>query len=432
MRPVRRDEVERFDVCLDEYHWLGHRIVGETMRYVATQRDRWVAVLGFGSAALACAPRDRWVGWSRQQQFARLRYVVNNQRFCVLPEGRRPNLASAVLARVSRRLSSDYQASYGHPVLVVETFTDPARHQGSCYAAAGFTALSQTLGYGRNAGAYVYHGNPKLAWARPLRRDACGILSAAFDHPILSATVRRPVIDLNEVELDGPDGLLAALERVADPRKRRGVRHRMASVLAVAAAAVLSGARNFVAIGEYAEELPQPALARLQARRHPVTGLRVAPHEATLRRAIHSVDADELDAAVGGWLAAQVAAGRIDGEAVAVAVDGKSLRGAKQEDGRAVHLFAALIHKEAVVIAQREVDHKTNEITELRPLLEDLDLAGAVVTADALHTQRDHAKFLVEEKKADYVFTVKGNQPGTLAKVEALFEGPFPPLPHPG
>jgi len=150
---------------------------------------------------------------------------------CVLPEGRRPNLASAVLGRALRRLPSDYEACYGHPVLVVETFTDPARHQSSCYAAAGFTALGQTLGYRRNAGAYVHHGNPKLVWARGLRRDARGILSACFDHPLLSwPSDRRPVIDLNVVELDGPDGLLAVLERLPDPRHRRGVRHRLASV----------------------------------------------------------------------------------------------------------------------------------------------------------------------------------------------------------
>lgn len=408
VRPVRRDEVDQFNACLDEHHWLGHRIVGETLRYVACWEDRWVAVLGFGSAALACASRDRWVGWSKEQQFARLRYVVNNQRFCVLPEGRRPNLASAVLGRALRRLSRDYQACYGHQVLVVETFTDPARHQGSCYAAAGFTALGQTLGYRRNAGAYVHHGKPKLAWARPLRRGALGILSACFDHPLLCVpSEERPVIDLNVVELDGPDGLLAALGRVGDPRARRGVRHRLASVLAVAAAATLAGARSFTAVGEYAAELSQEALARLGARRHPVTHRYVAPHEATLRRAIKAVDPDELDAAVGAWFAEQVAAGRVPGEVAAVAVDGKTLRGAKQPDGRAVHLLSALLHKEGVVVAQRDVDHKTNEITGFRPLLEDLDLEGAVVTADALHTQRDHAEFLVDEKKADYVLSSK-------------------------
>lgn len=433
VRPIDRDEVSRFNACLDEHHWLGHRIVGETMRYVATVGDRWVALLGFGSAALACAPRDRWVGWSREAQFRRLRFVVNNQRFCVLPEGRRPNLASAVLARTLRRLSRDYQSSYGHPVLVAETFTAPQRHRGSCYAAAGFTRLGQTLGYGRSAGAYVHHGQPKLAWARPLRRDALRVLCAPFDHPLLSVSARRPVLDLNAVTLDGPDGLLVALERVPDPRKRRGVRHRQVCLLAIAAAATLAGARSLVAIGEYAAELSQDALARLGARRHPTTGRYVAPHEATLRRAVHAVDADALDATLGAWLAAQAAVARPPGEPVAVAVDGKTLRGAKQQaDGRAVHLFAAMVHRDGVVVAQREVDHKTNEITEFRPLLKSLDLEGTVVTADALHAQRDHARFLVEDKHADYLFTVKGNQPGTLDKVEALFEGSFPPLPHPG
>jgi hypothetical protein len=78
------------------------------------------------------------VGWTKPQQFRSLRHIVNNQRFCVLPAGRKPNLASAVLARALRRICGDYQARWGHPVLVVETFTDPARHRGSCYAAAGF------------------------------------------------------------------------------------------------------------------------------------------------------------------------------------------------------------------------------------------------------------------------------------------------------
>jgi hypothetical protein len=249
---------------------------------------------------------------------------VNNQRLCVLPQGRRPNLASAVLGRALRRLSADYQASYGHPVLVVETFTDPARHQGSCYAAAGFTTLGQTLGYRRNAGAYIHHGNPKLAWARPLRRDALRILSALFNHPILSPHPRTAVIDLNALQLDGPDGLLATLAQLPDARKRRGSRHRQASVLAIAAAAVLAGARSYTAIGEYAAERPEDVLARLEARRHPVTGRYAAADESTLRTAIQRVDPDALDAAVGGWLADQAAAGRLEGEPLAVAVDGKA------------------------------------------------------------------------------------------------------------
>ena len=134
-----------------------------------------------------------------------------------------------------------------------------------------------------------------------------------------------------------------------------------------------------------------------------------------------------LDQAVGGWLEEQVRQGRIEQDQLAVAVDGKSVRGARQEDGRAVHLFAAMVHREGVAVAQREVDHKTNEITAFRPLLEPLDLKGVVVTADAMHAQVDHANFLVDEEGADYVFTVKANQPGCWTpsrhSTTALFSG---------
>ena len=88
-----------------------------------------------------------------------------------------------------------------------------------------------------------------------------------------------------------------------------------------------------------------------------------------------------------------------------------------------------MVHGEGAVIAQREVDHKTNEIKALRPLLGDLDIAGAVVTADALHAQRDHAEFLVAEKQADYLLGVKENQPSLLKAIKATDpESFFPSL----
>lgn len=139
VRPIVAGERARFDGALDEHHWLGHALVGETMRYVAVDSSgEWLALVGFGAAALACKPRDAYIGWSDEAHFRRLRYVTNNQRFCVLPAGRRTNLASFVLAATLRRLSRDYEARWGHPVVMVKTFVDPARHVGICYQAAGF------------------------------------------------------------------------------------------------------------------------------------------------------------------------------------------------------------------------------------------------------------------------------------------------------
>jgi len=172
VRPIFVSEVDRFNALLRVHHWLGRRLTGQVMRYVAVLEGEWVALVGFGSAALSCSARDRCVGWSREQQYTRLRHVVNNQRFCVLPAGRRPNLASAVLARALRRVSDDYRSVYGYRVLVVETFTDPTRHTGGCYQASDFAPLGDTLSYSRSAGSYHHYGNPKRVWLYALRRDA--------------------------------------------------------------------------------------------------------------------------------------------------------------------------------------------------------------------------------------------------------------------
>jgi predicted transposase YbfD/YdcC len=146
-----------------------------------------------------------------------------------------------------------------------------------------------------------------------------------------------------------------------------------------------------------------------------------------LRRVLQQVDPDELDRVVGGWLAAQQPPAATDEGPGAVAVDGKTLRGARQADGHQVQLFAALAHGSGTVLGQRQVPATTNETTQVRSLLEGLDLAGRVVTADALHTLADHARFLVEDKGADYVFAVKGNQPGLETAINRLPSAAFPP-----
>jgi predicted transposase YbfD/YdcC len=236
-----------------------------------------------------------------------------------------------------------------------------------------------------------------------------------------------------------PAGLLAHLVRVPDPRKARGRRHTLASLLAVAVAAVLAGARSFTAIGEWATDADEPVLAALGIRRHPRTGRVLPPDEATLRRVMQRVDPDRVDDAFAAWLAAHqsvarpaaqptaaqplaTAAGRL-----AVALDGKTVRGARDHAdpaSRAPHLLSAVEHAGCVVLAQRQVDHKSNEITAARPLLEPLDLTGVLVTADAIHTQRELADWLVSVKHGHYLFIVKANQPTLYEAVQVALSGP--------
>jgi hypothetical protein len=167
---------------------------------------------------------------------------------------------------------------------------------------------------------------------------------------------------------------------VPDPRSRRGRRHTLTSLLLAAAAAVLAGARSFAAIGEWVADAPR-VLAALGTRRDPLAGVFEPPDEATIRRLLERVDAAALDAAVGAWLATQLHA---DGQQPrpgrrarrAIAVDGKAVRGTRHASGagQAMHLLAAADQKTGTVLAQAEVDGKTNEITAFAPLLEPLDL----------------------------------------------------------
>jgi predicted transposase YbfD/YdcC len=202
--------------------------------------------------------------------------------------------------------------------------------------------------------------------------------------------------------------LLDDLAQINDPRQRRGRRHALAAVLAVAVAAVLSGARSLAAIGEWAADAPQPVLAALGVRRDPLRGAYRPPGEATVRRVLARVDPDVLDLVIGRWLADQQPAPTPWSGRQAVAVDGKTLRGTGRHGVGQVHLLAAMDHIDGTVLAQRQVDGAPSEVTGFHPLLAGLDLAGVVVTADALHTQREHAEFLITGKQADYVFLVKG------------------------
>ena len=190
---------------------------------------------------------------------------------------------------------------------------------------------------------------------------------------------------------------------------------------------MLAGARSFTAVGEWVADAPPQVLAALGVRRDPLTRRFEPPGEATIRRVLEAADAGALDAAVGSWLdarlrAASQAAGHDQRPRRAVAVDGKAVRGTRHASsgGQPVHLLAALDQHAGAVLGQAAVDGKTNEITHFAPLLEPLDLAGCVITADALHTQREHAQFLVAHKKAHYILVVKKNQPGLYAQVKNL------------
>jgi predicted transposase YbfD/YdcC len=230
--------------------------------------------------------------------------------------------------------------------------------------------------------------------------------------PALDQLRREPGIAPEEVP-----GLLERLAEVPDPRGTRGVRHALVAVLALTACAVLAGATSLLAVGEWIADAPTDVLERLGVRPDPILPRRSVPSESAVRRLLARVDADALDRSVGRWLADR----RPKGAGLrALAVDGKALRGAARAGGRRVHLLAALEHTSGLVLAQLDVGQKTNEVTRFRPLLDTLpDLADVVITADALHTQREHAEYLLA-RGAHYIVIVKDNTQKLRKQLKSL------------
>jgi predicted transposase YbfD/YdcC len=269
--------------------------------------------------------------------------------------------------------------------------------------------------------------------------------------------------------------------RLTDPRRPRGIRHSLPSLVSVLVAGVACGHGGPLAIAQAAAGWDQEVLAAHGCRVSPATGQRMPPSASTVGRLPALLDADEVEAALSAWAApaaldpqvvARAAArrrrekegkenrgrrrrrppaaqalreARTDGQVraapghpwldpavtgdpqhvparPAVAVDGKERKLAKAGGKKKVHLLAAITHVPGIVIGQDKVakSGKANEVTHFRPLLEPLPLQDVLVTADAMQTTRENARFLREDKHAHFLAPVLGNQPGAYAALDAL------------
>ena len=204
--------------------------------------------------------------------------------------------------------------------------------------------------------------------------------------------------------------LMEVFAQVPDPRDPRGVRHDLATVLTLAQSAVLSGARTLLAISEWAQDANRNMLSRIG-----ITADQVLPSESTMRRTLAQLDANDLDARLAGWMATRV--GHLAGRRI-IAVDGKTMRGARTAHG-VPHLVAAFDHASGAVLGQLAVTTKSNEIPALRDLLDGMDITGAVISADAMHCQRETARHITD-RGGHYLLTVKANQPTLRAACKDL------------
>jgi hypothetical protein len=452
VRLTAESERERFDYLIETEHYLKNAtVVGQVLRYVAEYEGRWVALLVFASPALHLKPRDRWLQWSPRQVQERRHLIAQNARFLVLAAaGQWPNLASRVLKLTCARLPQDWQEHFGHPVLALETFVDPQRFRGTCYKAAGWQQLGPTQGYERNwRDFYTDTKHPKELWVRALSPAALEQLQAADLPPSLlnPAKPRPPCCPVATPKLASLWDTFRL--EMTDPRKPKGVRYALATVLTLIALALATGCKGPHAIAEFIQSLNHGQRRHLRCR--PRKGTRReydVPSERTLRRILEKVDPERLKDLLVQWMQAQNPA-----SVELLHLDGKVLKNAQPAPARSPAAEAQSVVPEPCeippelqkpkadkaltlvnfltsgqqLIDQIAVPSNTNEEAAVAAHLPQMDLAGVCITADAAHTTKANARQLSQNNGAEFLLFLKANQPLALAKAQQLLPGNFPP-----
>ena len=419
-------QIPRIQSLLQQHHYLGGiRPVGERLYYIARDGSgRWLAVLLFSAPAKHLKAREAWIGWSEEQRRRRLSLLTNNSRFLLLPEATVPNLGSRVLRLTLERLRQDWQYHYGHPVEIVETFVDPQQFCGTVYTANGWTELGQTDGWGRvRRDYYVKHEQPKRLFVRALRPQSCRSLQAEQLKPDL-ALVEAKVPPRCTWRAKEIGSIVEQFKKLPEYRARVESYPLFSLAALVLLAMLCEAPRGQSDLAKFAGSTSQGQRRALGIRRNR-QGRYPAPSQSTLSRFFAGVDPLKLQE---NLLAIQR---RVRGPAPPdelVVMDGKEPR-----HGSGTSVLSAVTVPSQHFLGSALVDQKTNEIPVAQnQLIPSLDLQGRLVSLDALHTQDETARVVVMEGGADYLLTVKNNQPALRANIEKKVTAPkadFPPRP---
>jgi hypothetical protein len=399
VRLIRAEELAAWNSLVDEKHYLTSRLVGPHLRYVAEVDGQWVGLLSFGQASYHLKDREAFIGWNDVQRGRRLGLLGQNTRFVLLHDrGRFPNLASRILSLVCRRLSADWHAQFGPPLVGVETFVNPEYFRGTCYRAAGWRRMGQTVGYGRSRkDFYEQHDRPKELWFKVLdRRGFRSLRSQRLPPSLKPHETQWRACPFKAPSLES---LFELFRQVPEHRALKGRRYRMATLLSIIALATLCGYSGHRAVASFASKLTDKQRERLRCPCDQRSGKRRVPKETCIRAILYHVDAEGVENVIVRWTA-----GLDESELNCIAIDGKTLKGTakRNEQGEktgALHLVSAVSHTTARLLAQEAVEDKSNEIPAVRRLIERLPhLDGVTVTTDAMHCLEDTARLIVQKK----------------------------------
>lgn len=332
--PICAHEEQEFKLLMQRNHYLGALPkMGETLYYAAIYKKQWVALLSFSTPALKCTARDQWIGWNFRHQFDRLKLVTNNSRFLILPKWHFSNLGSRVLALAQKQIVHDWQANFGHPILLMETFVDPLHFRGTVYKAANWIYVGLTKGYRRTRQGYSpQNQTPKMVFVKPLQRNTQHLLSRAYVQPSLRTGGSKMMLSAQHMQ-----SLPSFFKSIPDPRRTHGRRHCLPTILAIATGAILCGMHGYQAIADWAESLGQKARQRFGCRL--VNGYFQVPSMSVIRDVLLRVDPVSLDQALQRW---NEYYGQED---TSLAIDGKTMHNALDEKGRQTHIMGVVGHE---------------------------------------------------------------------------------------
>jgi len=425
VRPLVPDDADvraRYGQLMEKHHYLKNdAMVGEQIRYVAEVDGEWLALLGWSAAANHLKDREEWIGWDTSSRRRRLALAANNARFLILPGVDCPNLASRVLSLCCDRLAEDWRRTYGHPVLVAESFVDSQLFRGTCYKAQGWTLLGQTKGSGRTRqDYYTSHGRPKQLWVRELRPGARAVLRSKH-LPDELQHVEDAVVPRSEIASSDIRKLVALCRAVPDWRAKKGRDYSLPCLLAIMVMATLAGVvRGQRDLAAFASKLTQFQLQALGSYRRR-DGRRDYPKETTFQRVLAAVDAEALERVVVEWELRRCGRNADD----QVAIDGKAQCGSTPQmpDEQKAQLVSAQSQPSGRVLGTVAVESKSNEIPAARTLLEKLGpLDGKLLMLDALHCCQQTLRQAYQDNGADFLIPVKGN----VAELEARANAALP------
>jgi hypothetical protein len=421
-----KKDVARFTKLAKEFHYMGEGCpAGDTLRMAVVADGEWIALLLWGSACYRLKHRDEWIGWTDQQRAARQKLIVQNRRFVLLTQpGEHPNLASRILGKVVRELPTLWREAFGYEPLLAETFSDIEAREGTCYKASGWAALGKTKGYSRHAADYyVPNDRPKKLWVRELRKGATELLRSIHLPDEFKKGAASDADGVMPIKAKQIESLHEALCKVPDPRAKNCVYH-IGAILSIVAMGVFSGHKDLKAIMRFANRMTLSQRKKLALPSFEKgSRYKKIPSYTAVYSLLGQLDLDAFSQVLSEWLAKH--RGTLP---IALAMDGKFIRDtvglvtlAEHETGSPVAMIDA---------SQKKGDGERCELKAAQKMLCKCgDLTNTVITADALNTQKDTARAIVD-RGGEYCIQVKDNQKAIRQEAELNAKELSPLLPR--